>query len=101
MARDFDDFPTYDPVLKDGELYLSNIWSDFLATFIETLQEYLGQYGMFIPRMTTAQRDEIQSPIEGQMIYNTDAILGPPRTAQIQIWQVKVDVGAWRVVTTV
>lgn len=100
MARNFDNFPTYDPVVKAGSLLLSSVWSDFMATFVETLQGYLTQNGVFIPNLTTAQRDALQSPGEGQVIYVTDAITGPPRTAEMQIWQVKSGAGAWRAFPT-
>jgi hypothetical protein len=70
MARNFDNFPTYDPVIKDS-VYLSNVWSDFMATFVETLSEYLSQNGMFAPRLTTAERDALQNVVNGQFIYNT------------------------------
>ena len=100
MARDFDNFPTYDPVIKQGTLYLSNIWSDFMATFVESLREYLSQNGMFVPMLTTAQRDAIQQPQEGQMIYTTNTTVGPPISASLQIWQVKSGTGAWRTITT-
>lgn len=70
MARNFDNFPTYDPIIKE-QVYLSNIWSDFMATFVETLQEYLSQNGMFAPRLTTAERDSLQNVVNGQFIYNT------------------------------
>lgn len=72
MARDFDFFPTYDPLVKD-QVYLSNIWSDFMATFVESLREYLSQNGIFAPRITTAERDALQNVINGQLIYNTSA----------------------------
>ena len=55
MARNFDNFPTYDPVTKNGD-YLSGVWSDFMATFVETLQGYLTQNGIQFPRITTAER---------------------------------------------
>lgn len=71
MARDLDNFPTYDPIIKMGTPYLSNIWSDFLATMIESLREYLSQNGIFVPRLTTEQRDALQNVINGQLIYNT------------------------------
>jgi len=70
MARDLDNFPTYDALIKD-EIYLSNVWSDFLATFIESLREYLSQFGIFVPRITTLQRDGLRNVVNGQMIYNT------------------------------
>lgn len=98
MARDFDNFPTYDPLVKD-QVYLSNVWSDFMATFVESLREYLSQNGNFIPRLTLAQRNQIQSPQEGQMIYVTDANTPTvPRTAELQIWQVVAGVASWTVI---
>lgn len=98
MARDFDNFPTYDIVIKD-KIYLSNIWSDFMATFIESLREYLSAGGVFIPRLTVAQQALIQNPQEGQMIYVSDANTPTlPRTAQLQIWQVVAGVGQWTVI---
>lgn len=71
MARNFDNFPTYDPILKAGSNYLSNTWASFMATFIETLSEYLSQNGIFIPRLTTLERNALQNVVNGQMIYNT------------------------------
>lgn len=98
MARDFDNFPTYDPVIKDS-VYLSNVWSDFMATFIESLREYLSANGSFVPRLTLAQRNQILNPQEGQMIYVSDANTpATPRTAELQIWQVVAGVGQWTVV---
>lgn len=70
MSRNFDNFPTYDPIIKD-RVYLSNVWSDFMATFIETLQGYLTQNGIQVPRLTTAQRDALMNVPNGWMIYNT------------------------------
>jgi len=70
MARSLDDFPTYDPIIKD-KIYLSNVWSDFLATFIESLQEYLTENGIFVPRLTTEQRNALKNIVNGQLIYNT------------------------------
>jgi|SRR5215475_4400673 len=98
MARDFDNFPTYDPVIKD-KVYLSNIWADFMATFVETLQGYLSQNGMFVPNLTTVERNAIQAPVEGQLIYLSDANTpNSPRTAQLQIWQVVAGVGQWTMI---
>ena len=70
MARDLDNFPTYDPVVKEG-VYLSDVWADFMATFVESLKEYLTKFGIFVPRITTAQRDSLRDVVNGQMIYNT------------------------------
>ena len=71
MSADFDNFPTYDPLVKVGTLNMSSIWSDFMATFMQTLQGYLSQNGIFVPQVTTAQRDALRNVINGQLIYNT------------------------------
>ena len=72
MAADFDNFPTYDPLIKAGTLnMMSGIWSDFMATFMQTLQGYLSQNGIFVPQLTTTQRDALRNVIAGQLIYNT------------------------------
>ena len=98
MARNFDNFPTYDPVIKD-DVYLSNIWSDFMATFVESLSEYLSEHGMFVPRLTTAERDAIQTPVEGQLIYVANStVTTVPETAHLQIWQVVSGTGQWTVI---
>jgi len=100
MSTDFDQFPLYDPLIKKGTENLSDIWMSFMSTFYMNLVEYLTAGGIFLPRLTTAQRDALQNVAEGQLIYNTDAIPGPPRTAQVQIWQVKAGIAAWHVFTT-
>lgn len=100
MAVDFDEFPIYDALVKPNSQQMSNVWMNFMATFHQTLINYLTQNGIFLSVLTTEQRDSLQSPQEGQMIYNIDAIPGPPRTAQVQIWQVIAGVAGWRVFTT-
>jgi hypothetical protein len=98
MARDFDNFPTYDPVIKD-QVYLSNLWSDFMATFVESLREYMSSVGFFVPRLTLAQRNLIQTPEEGQLIYVSNANAPAlPRMAQLQIWKVTAGVGSWTLI---
>ncbi len=98
MARDLDNFPTYDPVIKDDK-YLSNIWSDFMNTFVESLREYVSSLGMFVPRITLEERDAIQSPEEGQLIYVADnPTPSVPATSHLQIWQVVSGTGQWTVI---
>ena len=101
MANQIDQLPYYDPLVKLETQKMSEVWIASMSAFIETLNGYLSQFGMFIPIVTTAQRASILSPVEGQFIYNIDAIPGPPRSAELQVWQVKADVGAWRTITTV
>ena len=71
MARDIDNLPLYDDIIGVDESSLSSIWLDSLASLILTLQEYLTSNGMLVPNLTTAQRNLIQTPVNGQMIYNT------------------------------
>lgn len=101
MANQIDQLTYYDPLIKKGTDKMSNEWISAMSAFIETLNGYLSEFGDFIPKITTAQRNTILSPEEGQLIYNIDATPGPPRSAELQIWQVKAGVGAWRTVTTV
>ena len=71
MATDFDLLPTYDPILKNKPDLLSDIWRDILSRNMDNLISYITQYGFNLPNLTTTQRNEIQSPNNGQMIYNT------------------------------
>ena len=75
MALDFDEFPVYDKLNKveQGQptAEMSGSWSSAMSSFIQTLRGYLTQNGILVPRLTTAQRNAIQSAINGQMIYNT------------------------------
>lgn len=50
---------------------MSEVWIAAMSAFIETLNGYLSDFGMFMPQLTTAQRDTIQAPVNGQLIYNT------------------------------
>lgn len=100
MTVNIDILPLYDPITKNNDI-LSDIWIGSLSTLIDTLSSYLTQYGLLVPTLTTLQRNSIQSPQEGQLIYLLDATVGPPRSASFQVWQVKAGVGAWRTITTV
>jgi len=85
MAADFDIFPVYDAITKPGSNKISDIWVSFFATFYENLVGYMGSFGTFIPNITTAQRDSIQSPQAGQMIYNTTT--NAPQIFQGGVWK--------------
>ena len=101
MANNIDQLNYYDPLVRENSLKMSEEWISQMSSFIDVLNGFLTPFGILIPQLTTAQRNSIQSPVEGQMIYNTDATVGPPVSAAIQIWQVKAGVAAWRTVTTV
>ena len=84
MANQIDQLPYYDPLVRDTELKMGDVWIAALSAFIDTLNGYLSDFGMFTPRLTTAQRDSIQSPIDGQLIYNTD--LGTAQYRKAGVW---------------
>jgi hypothetical protein len=89
MANDFDQFPLYDELIKKNSLQMSDIWVSFMATFYQNITDYLSQTGIKLPDLTTVERDAIQSPDNGQVLYNTT--LGK---AQI------FEEGAWKTFTT-
>ena len=84
MAVDIDLPPVYDGLTKLKTDYLSDIWVSYFSTLIDTLGEYLSQLGIFMPQVTTAQRDAIQNPQNGQMIYNTS--IGSAQYYKAGVW---------------
>lgn len=70
MANNFDEFPLYDKLTKGGDK-MSDVWVGSISTFFQNIIGYLTQNGILLPLVTTAQRDAIQAPQLGQMIYNT------------------------------
>ncbi len=70
MASNFDAPLIYDPVTQKGDL-LADEWSSWFSTFYDTLNSYLTEGGIFLPQLTTAQRDALINVQNGQTIYNT------------------------------
>lgn len=68
MANDFDEFPVYDPLVQGNRL--SSIWFTSLSTFYQNLIQYLTSGGIIPPSLTTAERDALKAPQNGQTIYN-------------------------------
>jgi len=71
MANDIDQLNYYDPLIRGKNEKMSEVWVANFSAFIQTLQGYLTQFGILVPRLTTTQRNSIQSPVDGQIIYNT------------------------------
>lgn len=71
MANGIDQLNYYDPLIRGRDDKMSDVWISNMSAFIETLQGYLSEFGMFMPQITTDQRDSIQAPVNGQLIYNT------------------------------
>jgi hypothetical protein len=72
MANNIDQLNYYDPLIKGKADKMSEDWISNMSAFIQTLQGYLSEFGMFMPQVSNAQRATIQSPVNGQLIYNTD-----------------------------
>lgn len=70
MPIDIDVPPLYDPITRVTNDKLSEIWVGWFSTFYQTLESYLSENGIFIPSITTDQRDALQDVQDGQMIYN-------------------------------
>ena len=66
-----DQFPYYDPLIKGKNDKMGEVWIAALSAHIDTLNGYITPFGFLAPQLTTAQRDSIQSPVNGQIIYNT------------------------------
>lgn len=50
---------------------MAEVWIAAFSSFIDTLNGYITPFGFLVPQLTTAQRNAIQSPENGQIIYNT------------------------------
>lgn len=87
MANSIDQLNYYDPLVKKESLKMSEQWIAQLSALIDTLNGYLTPFGLLTPQLSTSQRDSIQSPVNGQIIYNTD-------TNEFQGWKVS----AWVVI---
>lgn len=81
--------PIRDPITRSGEP-MSDVMQMWLGEFIQNLLSYLTSSGIFIPNVTSTDRDGVISPQNGMIIYNTT--IGAP-----QIYQS----GAWKTFTTV
>lgn len=71
MANSIDQLNYYGPLVKKNTLEMSEAWTAQLSSLIDTLNGYMTPFGFLAPQLTTAQRDSIQSPVNGQIIYNT------------------------------
>lgn len=86
-TNNIDQLNYYDPLIRGKNDKMSEVWIANMSAFIQTLQSYLSQFGIFVPQVSTAQQMKIQQPVNGQIVYNTD-------TNQFQGWKVN----AWVVI---
>jgi hypothetical protein len=94
MANSIDQLNYYDPLVNPHSRKMSEEWISQMSSFIDVLNDYLTPFGILTPQVTTEQRDSIQSPVLGQLIYNTT-------TNELQVYQIKTGTAAWRAITTV
>lgn len=66
-----DQFCYYDPLVRGKDDKMSEVWIAALSSFIDTLNGYITPFGFLTPQLSTDQRNSIQSPVNGQIIYNT------------------------------
>src|SRR5262245_3180625 len=85
--------PTGDAMVKSN-FKIGDAWSLWITTIWQTFTAFLTAYGCMIPQLTTAQRDEIQAPVGGQMIYNMDLNL-----PQIFVYTNGTVEGEWKTFT--
>lgn len=71
MANSIDQLNYYDPLVKPNSLRMSEEWISQVSSLIDVLNGYLTPFGFLTPQITTEQRDSIQSPVNGQIIYNS------------------------------
>lgn len=90
MPNSIDQLNYYDPLIKPDTLKMSEQYIAQFSSFVDTLNGYLTPYGILPPNLTTAQRNSIQSPVNGQYIYNT-TVDAP------QFWQASSS--SWRTVS--
>lgn len=68
-----DQLPYYDPLLKGKPDKMAETWIASLSYFIDTLNGYITPFGFVPPNLTQTQINSIQSPSNGQLIYNLTA----------------------------
>jgi hypothetical protein len=84
MSATLDNPPLYDKMV-DQNGSLSGVWRNWFGTFIDSLNGYFTQNGFVLPQLSTAQRDAIATPAQGQMIYNTTT--GEPQIFLTPSWR--------------
>ncbi len=74
QSNNLDAPPIYDPIIdSQGARGMSQVWRDWMATFVQTLQDYISTSGVVIPTVQDlASRDAIANPNFGTIIYVLD-----------------------------
>ncbi len=66
-----DQLPYFDPLIKGKPDMMSEVWIAQLSYFIDTLNGYITPFGTVLPNLAQTQINSIQSPANGQILYNT------------------------------
>jgi len=86
----FDQPRVYDQILNKVTGTFSDTWVSYWSDFFETLISYLSEFGIFLPQLTTVERDSLTTVVNGQLIYNL-TVDAP------QFWQDSSQ--SWRTIT--
>ncbi len=84
MSLQFNPPPIYNRML-DEQGRVSGEWQKWFNSMHEATRSYLDPNGVYIPQLTTAERDAIPNPDEGLQIYNKDELEGQIR--QNAMWR--------------
>lgn len=70
MPNSFDRFPVGDALVKENTSFISATWALFMDAFYQNLIDYITEYGFYLPELTQSQINTIQTPKNGQLLYN-------------------------------
>ena len=68
-----DQLAYYDPLITGKPDLMSSAWIASLSYLIDTLNGYITPFGFVMPNLSQTQINSIQSPANGQLIYNITA----------------------------
>lgn len=86
---DFNSPPVNDKII-DVNSKLSPPWEDWFTFNWQNLVTFLSSSGVFLPQLTTVQRNAITPLTNGQMIYNTT--LDAPQMVVAGVWKTIVTI---------
>ena len=84
--------PVYDNLIQGKDERMSDIWIAWISIFTQLMSGYITQTGFNVPNLTSSQRDSIQSPNNGQLIYNVTLNV-------LQFYQVLPSGSSWKTVS--
>lgn len=68
-----DQLAYYDPLIEGKSDLMSAAWIASFSYLIDTLNGYITPFGFILPNLSQTQINSIQSPANGQLVYNITA----------------------------